>query len=173
MSDPMMCKGSEGPASGLPIGVLALGGTQSTPSRAIVNCRLRGRPPSLFSPFAGTTRAIGVFDRLTGGVGGTSPMIRTKVSTVSQSIFMAASGEILNTSMSAALERAPGSSNGEDTSWVTPESAEGFGGGGSGGASVSATVAPELSGLDFLSLVLFILQSGSIYALSFAGQGRA
>lgn len=141
MLAPITCKGSEGPASGLPMGVFALGGTLSISCGFVIAWRLRGRSLSLFSSVlfhfsASIKRGIGVPGRLT-GVGGTSPVIRTNVSTQLHNIFMAASGVRVNMLMLAGSGRAPGSLTGDAATCVTPGSAEGVGGAGSGGSGAS------------------------------------
>ena len=79
------------------------------------------------------TREMGVFGALTGGVGGTSPVILTSVSTVPHSILSAATELRVKMSMSYPWGMASESLEVVSSVGTIPPSADGSGGGGRAG----------------------------------------
>lgn len=170
MFAPIMCKVSDAPDSGLPIGVFAFAGTPSISAATSIVCRLRGLPSlparyEMLSPWDGNIRGVGVLGRLIGGVGGMSPVRRTKVSTILHNIFIADPADKTYMSTSPSPGKSALSSVGGNALGWSPGSAEGAGGAGSGGNGLLASLASVNEGVVSWSgasgVCIFCLMSSS------------
>lgn len=123
------------------MGVFACGGT---PSTSPVPCN-DSRSRLLFArravfPFSlSIILNFGVVGLLIGGVGGTSPVIRTSTSIDSQSNLNAAIGVKVKTSRVSGSGMTPGSKEDPPLQIAIPESADGLGGRGSRGVIDAST----------------------------------